>query len=112
MMKQMHRDDNEARDQSFNPDGNEDTPRTLNEHEQPGFTITCQRCGGWTPVNEHEDEVKCARCGAIIGPASDIVVNFRPGMTTPVRWVGRMVLMVIALMATLAIWALLANRSS
>lgn len=111
MMKQMHRDDNEARKHAINPEGHEDTLRESNGHEQPGFSVTCERCGGWTPVSEYEDEVRCARCGATIGPASDIVVNFRPGMTPPVRWVGRVVLIILALMASLAIWALFARRN-
>lgn len=111
-MKQMHRDDNEARDRALHANDHGDTPLQSNGHEQAGFTITCEQCGGWTPVSEHQVEVTCSRCGAIIGPASDIVVNFRPGMTPTVRWVGRVVLIILGLMAALAIWALLASRGA
>ena len=118
-MNQMHPNDNESGDETRPAKSNPDhtnridaSLKPINGSQPKAFTVTCDLCGGWTPVDEYEDEVKCSRCGSAIGPQSNIVVNYRPGMTPPVRWVGRVVLAVLALIAILAIWAVLFNRTS
>lgn len=112
-MKQMHRNDNEEND-GQRPNraerGDAASDPSIGSGRQQ-FTITCDRCGGGTAVDEYDDDLQCAHCGARIGTQSDAVVSFRPGMTPQVRWVGRIVLAALGLMGILAIWAVLANRA-
>lgn len=108
-MEQMHEPDNEANDESpRNPEPLDYAPvGDFNGHSSPQFTITCEKCGGWTAVNQSQNEIRCARCGAEIRLQSDIVVNFQPGMTPPVRWMGRIVLAILVLLTIVGLGALL-----
>lgn len=112
-MRQMHEHDNEENDDERRGRGAPGAiQRNAGNCDVPTqFSTACDRCGGWTAVDEQEGEVKCAHCGAVFGLQSDSVVNFRPGMTPTVRWVGRVVLTILAGMILLAAWALLASRA-
>lgn len=110
-MEQMHRPDNEANDEARRkPDPLNYAPLSdADEYSPRQFTITCDKCGGWTAVDQYEDEVQCARCGAMVGTQSDIAVNFRPGMTPPVRWVGRFVLAILVLLTLVGLGILMSR---
>ena len=95
-MRRMHGPDNDSNNGDEAANGAAPKP----------FTITCDRCGAWTPADEFEDELHCCRCGAPIGQITDIAVNLRPGITPLVRWIGRIALAALALTVLLAIWAL------
>ena len=119
-MQQMHRPDNDASDVKIRlkdppaqtaPQNSDEGRETRNSPEPKPFTVTCEQCGAWTPADEFEDELKCCRCGASIGQNTDIVVNFRPGMTPATRLLGHVILTVLAIMVLVTAWLLLSNRT-
>ena len=119
-MQQMHRPDNDAGKATIRfhdqPDqaaqqGSSVPKDARNGGEPKHFTVTCQRCGAWTPADEFEDELKCCRCGSSICQNTDIVVNFRPGMTPAMRLLGRVILAVVTIMVLVTAWLLISRRA-